>query len=344
MAKTIHGVEVFAVGTWNDFKFVEVDLIEIARNTEGLRTAGKHKPPLKFGHDPNQTLLGQEDGDPALGWVENIRAVGDKLIADFVNVPDIVIDAIGKGLFRQVSVELRHIDNTGWILTAVAIIGADLPAVNTLQDLQAFLTIDPAAGNPEHGKDDFPVLNFSAAEPTLSGVLPMTDEEKKLQEEREAFEKERAEFSVQKARIEAEQAETRFAGTKAKALEPYDEMVKMGQLTPALREEIAVSFEAQKTNFTKTESPLMLPPDIGVKMAKLSATMPNGEQARDDGGKDKDGDLSADIAFANKAKSIAIEKSISYSKAADIVHIVHPEISQAYMAAQAHDVPATHLP
>src|SRR3989304_8867047 len=58
--------EIFSAGTWNGETFTPEDLEEIARNFELLREV--LSPPLKFGHDAEQTLLGQADGDPALGW------------------------------------------------------------------------------------------------------------------------------------------------------------------------------------------------------------------------------------------------------------------------------------
>lgn len=58
-------VEVLSVGTWNGDTFTRADLREIAANFS--RLGRQVRVPLKFGHDDGQTLLGQADGDPALG-------------------------------------------------------------------------------------------------------------------------------------------------------------------------------------------------------------------------------------------------------------------------------------
>ena len=87
--------EIFAAGTWNGDKYTVADLEEIAANFERLQEL--HHPPLKMGHDEEQKLLGQSDGDPALGWVSGLRVVGEKLLATFAERPDIVMKAIRAG-------------------------------------------------------------------------------------------------------------------------------------------------------------------------------------------------------------------------------------------------------
>jgi len=98
MSETINNIEIFGVGTWNGMKFTKEDLEEIAKNTEVLLSDGKHKPPLKLGHSLNQILKGQDDGDPAMGWIENIRVEGKKLLADFARVPNILVSAFKEGI------------------------------------------------------------------------------------------------------------------------------------------------------------------------------------------------------------------------------------------------------
>ena len=118
-SENIKEVEIFAVGTWKGLKFVAEDLFEIAKNSNKLLARGRHKPPLKLGHDSKQ-VFDQTDGQPALGWLENFKVKGQKLVADFINVPDILIKAMKKQLFRQVSVELSHIEHTGFFVRAAS--------------------------------------------------------------------------------------------------------------------------------------------------------------------------------------------------------------------------------
>jgi hypothetical protein len=130
---------IFEVGTWNKMEFAEADIQEIADNYVALES--QHQVPLKLGHNEEQPLT---DGQPALGWLQNVRRVGKQLLADFVDVPKVVKELIAKKRFRAVSIELlmglKRGDKTyKYVLDAVAILGADQPAVHTLPDLNLFL-------------------------------------------------------------------------------------------------------------------------------------------------------------------------------------------------------------
>jgi len=105
------------------------------------KTKDKIKPFLKLGHNEMQTLL-EADGLPAAGWIENLRKVGSKLVADFVGVPKAIYELIKVGSYRTVSSEIYW--NFGldgekypYLLKAVAILGADIPAVSTLKDIMS---------------------------------------------------------------------------------------------------------------------------------------------------------------------------------------------------------------
>lgn len=85
------------------------------------------------------------DGQPALGWVSRVWREGTKLKADFVDMPDVIYEAIKKKLYKTVSVEILRDVQAGtrklpWVLDAVALLGADQPAVGTLKDLEALFT------------------------------------------------------------------------------------------------------------------------------------------------------------------------------------------------------------
>lgn len=95
--------------------------------------------PIKLGHNEDQPLT---DGQPALGWVSRVYREGDKLLADFTDMPTAVYEMVKTGLYRFVSVELLKNVQAGtreipWVLDAVALLGADQPAVGTLNDLQS---------------------------------------------------------------------------------------------------------------------------------------------------------------------------------------------------------------
>jgi hypothetical protein len=140
----LRNVPIFRVGKWNGIPFSEADLDDMVANFELLSDA--HKVPLKLGHDKptKEQLAGSPDGQPALGWVQNLRRIGTDLVADFINVPKVMKEAIGKKLYRTLSIELlmgvKHGEKVlRHVLDAVALLGADQPAVHSLGDLDRYL-------------------------------------------------------------------------------------------------------------------------------------------------------------------------------------------------------------
>ena len=136
--------EIFAVGTWNGFPFTLNDLRKMAASFMALGDV--LKVPLKLGHNDEQEMT---DGQPALGWVTgmsvNEETTPPKLVAEFDDVPDVVFQAFEKKLYRSVSIELDFdVTHKGtpyeFVITAAALLGADMPAVNVLNDLAAFMS------------------------------------------------------------------------------------------------------------------------------------------------------------------------------------------------------------
>jgi hypothetical protein len=116
--------------------WTETDLDGIVSVFDVAQQAGR--VPLKFGHNEEQAVT---DGQPALGWVSRVWRQGNKLMANFVDMPSVVLDAIKRGLYKFVSVELLTNAKQGdatfpYMLDAVALLGADPPAVSNLADLQ----------------------------------------------------------------------------------------------------------------------------------------------------------------------------------------------------------------
>lgn len=128
----IKDVEIFATGKWNGDEYNISDLDEMvdAFNKVGFN------PPLKPGHT-------DEPGTPALGWVANLKRVGDKLVGDLIDIPKKVYDVIKDRLFDTVSAEIywdleRNNRTFKRALKAVALLGAEIPAVD-LKPLSASL-------------------------------------------------------------------------------------------------------------------------------------------------------------------------------------------------------------
>lgn len=135
----INEVEIFSAGTWNGDKYTVEDLDNMVQAFKD--TAETSRPYLKLGHDDKQDLL-QEDGYPAIGWVGNLYRKGEKLVADFIDIPEKIYELIKNKAYRNVSSEIYWNLSMGekkypYLLGGVALLGADMPAVSNLKDILA---------------------------------------------------------------------------------------------------------------------------------------------------------------------------------------------------------------
>lgn len=333
--------EIFSTGTWNDEIFTREDLHEIAGNFERLRP--HIKPPLKFGHDENQTLLGQSDGDPALGWVERLRVQGDKLLATFVGVPMVVYDAIKSRRYRRVSAEIyfnlrSNGAELGKALKAVALLGADLPAVTNLEDLTAFLT-----DRPRHSLQ---VGDSRVYTSLLSGggIIPISEEHEQMSEQSQLEElqaelRELRKYKADKADQEAHQAaglahgrEQAFNNAKAQAMVFCAEQSKAGRLAPALADSLIEQIEGQAGEFSEGDGLKVSFAWLRTFIAAAPPALPLGEvghsQLEAYAGQtepDNPSDMLASLASAKM-----VEMNLTYGQAAEYVLKTNPALAQAY--------------
>lgn len=141
---TLDKLEIMRTGTWNDRVFKESDLDLIARNFHELRN--EHEPPVKLGHHEDQSLL-TNSGEMAAGWVKNVYHEAGRLFADLVNVPAKVLDLLKRKAFKKRSVELfgnyRDTEgrDRGLVLKALSFLGASIPAVKGMRDLDEALAL-----------------------------------------------------------------------------------------------------------------------------------------------------------------------------------------------------------
>ena len=130
----INGVEIFSTGVWNGDRYTQKDLDSMIKNFDEVG----FEPPVKLGHNDEQTEL--KDGQPALGYIDKIYKVETKLVADFKELPKKVYEAIKRGNYKRVSSEIfwnyKANGNTfNRVLKAVALLGAEVPAVTNLQSM-----------------------------------------------------------------------------------------------------------------------------------------------------------------------------------------------------------------
>lgn len=252
----LKGREILKTGTWNGETFIEADLDDIVNNFNKLKEV--HKVPLKFGHDADHV----KDGQPAIGWVSRVFRKGQILYADFSDLPKIVFEAIKKKLYRAVSVEvLFGVDSEGkrynHVLDAVALLGADQPAVSGLADLNALLATRTEftgghrlafnviagnkAGGPKRGNDPpnkkEGEMDKKETEDMINAALkPLNDANLKLTADLDTANKLVAKYAKDKEEADHDTEQKAIKLSRANVTEILDQAVRQKTLTPAVRE------------------------------------------------------------------------------------------------------------
>ena len=110
---------------------------------------------------------------PAFGYIENLRVKGKKLIADFVDVPRRLAEIIKKKGYSRVSSEVYWNYKKGStvfprVLKAVALLGADIPAITDLKDIEALYRETGTLLSYDQAGNEFRAyLNFDSFPPKL---------------------------------------------------------------------------------------------------------------------------------------------------------------------------------
>jgi hypothetical protein len=164
----LKGKEIFAVGTWKGDEYTKEDLDEMIKSFQSL----DFKPALKIHHEKNKENKSVGLLNPALGYVSNLYRKGKKLLVDFSNMPKKVFDAVKNGAYSRVSAEVAwNLKRNGKIykkaLTAVSLLGADIPAVSDLETLNGLYTYSE--------EDDIHSYDFSPEELKEHRILEWED-------------------------------------------------------------------------------------------------------------------------------------------------------------------------
>lgn len=321
----LNGVQVFGSGTWigsnkMPMKFTNDDLKLISETTGKLLSDNKIKPKLKLGHSTSQILKGQSDGDPSLGKASNFAIEGDKIITDFIDMPDIVHEAIKKGLYSDISAELDFSKELGsWYIKAVSLLGADLPAVKSLSDLKLYLS--------EIDSDDF-TLNLS--EPLIQTNKDDMSDQTKIAELELKLAQATAQTEMDKAKLvqfsEHKRSEE-FESAKSSILKPYSEDVKQGILPPAILTKLEGELLVQKANFSDT---LTVSPELTREISQSYTKLKVNETA-------SDVPADSETKFSDPSDQVAIKvaetmatSQLSYSEASSIVFNSNPDLAKQY--------------
>ena len=149
--QNLTGVEIFRAGTYvfkhsdgtqETVTYTNNDVKEMSENGNALLAGQHYEAPAKLGHSEDQKVA-QAAGLPAAGWVTRLYTktseFGEKLVADFKQVPAKLAEAIRRGRYKFTSSEIYDPKDTeshfgefgikGFTLRAVAFLGADIPVV-----------------------------------------------------------------------------------------------------------------------------------------------------------------------------------------------------------------------
>lgn len=187
-------IEICKAGTFTAKNGVPVTLTRgDLGNIAGSYDPAKREAPLVFGHP--------EDNDPAYGWVEKVKRVGDVLKARFRQVPEAVKKLVDAGHYKKVSISLAADKTT---LRHVGLLGAVPPAVPGLADVKF-----------KSGETDL-TIDFSTTKPKEDDVDKQELEQKLAQE---TTAREAAQAEAKAAQKKADDAEKQLSDSKQQALE-----------------------------------------------------------------------------------------------------------------------------
>ena len=220
----LNGVEIFSTGIWNGDRYNEKDLDNMVSNFDDVG----FEPPVKIGHNEEQPEL--KDGQPALGYVDKIYTVGSKLLADFKELPKKVYEAIKRGNYKRVSSEIYwnyRADDKSFnrVLKAVALLGAEIPAVTNLESITGLYKKEVGTGDVKlhyNGKES------EIMEETHENLVPVEEHEKALEDLRLEKEEVIKEFAMHKQELKKQQIATYMKELKdeGKVLPAYSNEVE----------------------------------------------------------------------------------------------------------------------
>jgi hypothetical protein len=143
--RTLPGIELAAVGTWRASTGETTFTVrDFADAVAALDCPGVRNPVLKLGHDEEDSTGGVRwDGEPAVGWVANMRLSdnGMKVLGDYTGVPDWLAEVMPSAypdrsieIYRPFRCQIGHQHPA--VITAVALLGVMAPGVGVLKSMQ----------------------------------------------------------------------------------------------------------------------------------------------------------------------------------------------------------------
>jgi hypothetical protein len=340
-------VELFAPGKWNGMTFDVSDLKEMAKNFNTLKSV--HFAPVKLGHNEEQEIT---EGLPALGEISDVwfadkgKDGKPKLMGKLTGLPDIVFRAIGKKRYNKLSIELdRSVNYKGqfmkYVLTAVALLGANIPAVNTLSDLNAYMSRESLFTDSErklHFTKDFSFttiqedINMDDLEKAQARVRELEGENDTLKDSARDDKSKLETFARdEKSRKEADKKDE-IKTARDKVTATFEKAVKDTVITPAQRDQFTKLLNVADDVAVlgiKTE-------DIDALLKESGGKMFTKSQSRDPKHTEETG---ADAGTELTAKAYEImntNSNLGFSAALNRAMKANPELAKAHMENKPH--------
>lgn len=344
----IKGLPFFKVGKYNGAEYKEDDLDKMMGNFTQLKESVK--PVLKLGHGSQKFL--KDEGMPAAGWVTNIRKKGKILYADIVNIPKRIYELIKNKTYRRPSAEI-YLDfkddegrKHGLTLSAIALLGADIPAVKSLPDIETMFngemytaTINCYNENYDRNKEDLIMAEFTdeQAKEELEKVQQELDT---LKTEKEDLEKENTDLKIKADKVDQleEEAgqieETKKIEDVSSTLKKYKETGQILPVQEAALSALLLSLSEDKvvTYSENEKSEDLSQPDLVFKVLDLLPNVVEFSELSEKREQEKKGDSEAQyrkmftetkekdleldgVEVAELAEKISQEQKVSYTDA-----------------------------
>ena len=315
--------EVFKAGKYPQGTFTKKEITAIAKSYDP-----------KFCEAPI-TIDHQQSG-PAYGWVENVKADGEKLMVSFKEVPEAFEKDVNEGKYKKVSVELyRNLEGKGAYLKAVSFLGAATPQVKGLEPIK-FMEAEADIYESESVEDteqfseeeivelknqvaelENQLAKFKENNKKLETIKSLKEKISSLTDEVASF-KEKAQG---KEEIEKELNDIKTAIKKKEFDEFIDKQIEQGKLIPT-NKNIILSVLQELDNVKKFGEDSAVITDFKAFLESLPNQISFKEIATKENHADSDAEVdkfsNADeesLQIFKEAKSLAVKENISFKEA-----------------------------
>ena len=321
-AQSLTGVEVFRPGRWNGKDYTDQDIDDLVSSFNNLG----YVPPVKLGHD-------DASGAMAYGWVKNLRKDAGKAIADLTDLPDEIYNAIKNKRYNALSAEIffnlqRDKQTFRRALKAIALLGAEIPAVSGLKPLSesiAYCTKDYEEIHFQGNDNMDEVTKLKEEITTLKATIAEQSDKKTMDKMSQQIADREADITKAATRIaalEAQLLESKIADKVSKIQLPvYKEAFT------ALYKEVNLSKVVKFAEGDKTIEKIL--DDLITKISKDASSL---FVERGNGGADKKSDELPDAKLSRLIDEyIDKHDSADYFKAREQVFKANPDLAKAYI-------------